>query len=111
MAEKRASSEVVAGVLLGHVERGSTVYTDKFRGYGRISRLGYKHLSVRRFSGSTLLVLYMLTGAESKKALRCRFLLFKRGVSLWLATFYAFAFSVFVKLYTDATLQACHLLL
>ena len=39
LAEGDASSRTVATVLLGRVERGSTVYTDEFRGYRRVSRL------------------------------------------------------------------------
>jgi len=55
LAERDASSKTVATVLLGRVERGSTVYTDEFRGYRRVSRLGYEHLSVKYPGGSMLL--------------------------------------------------------
>jgi len=55
LAEGDASSKTVATVLLGRVERGSTVYTDEFRGYRRVSRLGYEHLSVKYPGGSMLL--------------------------------------------------------
>jgi len=44
LAEKSVSSEVIAGVLLGHVEC-NVVYTDEFRGYGCVSALGYEYLS------------------------------------------------------------------
>ncbi len=46
LAEGNASCRTVATVLLRHLERGSTVYTDSFRGYRRVSGLGYEHLSM-----------------------------------------------------------------
>ena len=111
LAEKGASSKVVAGVLLRHVERGSVVYTDEFRGYGRVSALGYEHFSVRHSSGVYAVGPMHVNGAESVNWHLRAFLLFKRGVSLWQANFYAYATSAFVRLYADTTLHACHWLL
>ena len=51
LAERDASCRTVATVLLRHVEPGSTVYTDCFRGYRRVSGLGYEHLSVGHSCG------------------------------------------------------------
>ena len=62
-------SEVVTGVLLGRVERGSVVYIDGFRGYGRVSALGYGHLSVRRSSGVYTVEHVHVNGAESSSSL------------------------------------------
>ena len=111
LAEESASSKVVASVLLRHVERGSVVYTDEFRGYRRVSRLGYEHLSVRHSGGVYAVGHVHVNSAESVNWHLRAFLFFKRGVSLWRAVFYAFAASAFVRLYACSLLQACHWLL
>ena len=51
MTGEDASGETVAKVLPRRVERGSVVYADEFRGYGRVGGLGYVHFSVRHSGG------------------------------------------------------------
>ena len=87
------------------------VYIDGFRGYGRVSALGYGYLSVRRSSGVYAVGHVRVDGAESRNWHLRAFLFFKRVVSLKYMSFYASAASAFVRLYADATLQACRWLL
>ena len=111
LAERDASSKTVATVLLGRVERGSVVYTDEFRGYRRVCRLGYVHFSVRHSGGVYAVGPVHVNGAESRNWHLRAFLFFKRGVSLEYASFYAFSASAFARLYADVALHACHWLL
>jgi len=111
LAEGDASGRTVATVLLGHVKRGSTVYTDEFRGYRRVSGLGYEHLSVRHSSGVYAAGPVHVNGAESRNWLLRAFPFFKRGISLFHASFYAFAASAFVRLYAERPFSAFHWLL
>ena len=82
LAEEGASSKVVAGVLLRHVERGSVAYTDEFRGYGRVSALSYEHFPVRHSSSVYAVGPVHVNDTESVNWHLRAFLLFKRGVSL-----------------------------
>jgi len=111
LAARDASGGTVAAVLLGHVERGSVVYTDEFRGYGRVCGLGYEHFSVRHGGGVYAVGPVHVNGAECRNWHLRAFLFFKRGVSLRRAVFYAFAASAFVRLYAEAALASCHWLL
>ena len=108
LAEKDASSRTVAKVLLRRVGRGSVVYTDEFRGYGRVGGLGYVHFSVRHSGGVFAVGPVHVNGAESRNWHLRAFLFFKRGISAKLAGFYAVAASAFVRLYAEASLAACH---
>ena len=65
LAEKGTDSKTVAKVLLRHVEPGSTVYTDGFRGYGLVGMLGYVHMSVRHSGGVHAVGPVHVNGAES----------------------------------------------
>lgn len=91
-----------------HVECGSVVYIDGFRGYRRVPVLGYGHLSVRHSDGVCAVGHVRVDGAESRNWYLRAFLFFKRVVSLKYASFYASAASAFVGPYADAALQACH---
>ncbi len=107
---RTAVRRVVA--LLGRgVEAWFQSVADGFRGYGRVGGLGYAHFSVRHSGGVYVAGTLHVNGAESRNWHLRAFLLFKRGVSLWRATFYALAASAFVRLYADATPQAYHWLL
>ncbi|OYT29269.1 MAG: hypothetical protein B6U94_07770, partial [Thermofilum sp. ex4484_79] len=108
LAEGGASCRTVATVLLGHVKRGSTVYTDEFRGYRRVSGLGYEHLSVKHSGGVYAAGPVHVNGAESWNWSLRAFLFSKRGVSLKHAPLYAFLASAFARLYADTTLHECH---
>jgi len=111
LAKRDVSRGTVATVLLRHVERGSVVYTDEFRGYKRVDKLGYTHFSIRHSGGVYAVGPVHVNNAESMNWHLRAFLFFKRGVSLIYAGFYAFAASAFARLYADVTLQACHWLL
>ncbi len=111
LAEGDASGRTVATVLLRHVKRGSTVYTDEFRGYRRVSGLGYEHLSVRHSGGVYATGPVHVNGAESRNWLLRAFLFFRRGISLFHASFYAFAASAFVRLYAERPFSAFHWLI
>ncbi|OYT31436.1 MAG: hypothetical protein B6U94_03210, partial [Thermofilum sp. ex4484_79] len=108
LAEEDASCRTVATVLLRHVEPGSTVYTDEFRGYRRVSGLGYVHLSVGHSCGMHAAGPVHVNNAESRNWHLRAFLFFKRGVSVALAGFYAAAASAFLRLYAEETLSTCH---
>ena len=111
LAGRNANSGTVAAILLRHVEPGSTVYTDKFRGYRRISRLGYEHFRVRHSRRVYAIGPVHVNNAESRNWHLRAFLFFKRGVNLSRAEFYAAAASAFVRLYAEGPLQTCHWLL
>ncbi|OYT30233.1 MAG: IS1595 family transposase, partial [Thermofilum sp. ex4484_79] len=66
LAEGDASCRTIATVLLRHVEPGSVVYTDGFRGYRRVSGLGYEHLPVRHSGGVYATGPVHVNGAESR---------------------------------------------
>ncbi len=108
LAGRDVSGRTVAMVLLGHVERGSTVYTDGFRGYRRVSGLGYEHLSVGHSCGVYAVGPVHVNNAESRNWHLRAFLFFKRGVSAAFAGFYAAAASAFLRLYAEETLATCH---
>jgi len=111
LAEEDASGRTVATVLLGRVEPGSTVYTDGFRGYRRVSRLDYEYLSVGHSCGVYAVGSVHVNGAESRNWSLRAFLFFKRDVSLEHAPFQAFSASAFARLYADTTLRICRWLL
>ena len=90
LAEGDAGGKTIATVLLKHVERGSTVYTDSFRGYGRVGRLGYVHMPVMHSGGVYAAGPVHVNGAESWNWSLGAFLFSKRGVSLEHTPFYAF---------------------
>ncbi|OYT31172.1 MAG: hypothetical protein B6U94_04030 [Thermofilum sp. ex4484_79] len=93
LAEGDASGRTVATVLLRHVEPGSMVYTDGFRGYRRVSGLGYEHLSVMHSGGVHAAGPVHVNNAESRNWHLRAFLFFKHSVSAALAGFYAAAAS------------------
>ena len=80
----------MAKVLLRHVEPGSVVYTEGFRGYELVSGLGYVHMPVRHSSRVYAVGPVHVNGAESGNWHLRAFLFSKRGVSLEHAPFYAF---------------------
>ena len=84
------------------------VYADGFRGYRRVSGLGYEHLSVRRFGGVYAAGTVHVNNAESRNWHLRAFLFFKRGVPAALAGFYAAAASAFLRLHAEETLATCH---
>ena len=52
-----------------------------------------------------------VNGAESRNWHLRAFLFFKRGISLFYASFYAFAASAFVRLYAERSFSAFHWLI
>ena len=90
LAEGDASCRTIATVLLRHVEPGSVIYTDEFRGYRRVSGLGYEHLSVMHSGGVYATGTVHVNGAESWNWSLRAFLFSKRGVLPKHTPFYAF---------------------
>lgn len=111
MAEKNASSKIVAAVLLRHVKPGSVVYTDEFHSYRHIRWLGYKHFRVKHSRHVYAVGPVHLNNAESRNRHLKAFLFFKRRINLLRAGFYAAAAPAFTRLYADGTSQTCHWLL
>jgi len=107
-AEDNASGKTIASLLLRRVERGSAIYTDEFRGYECVSRLGYGHFRVKHSGGVYAVGPVHVNSAESRNWHLRAFLFFKRGVSVFLAGFYALAATVFVRLYAENPIAACH---
>jgi len=108
VAKDDASSKTVKDLLSKRVERGSTVYTDEFRSYERVSRFGYKHFRVKHSEHVYAVGSVHVNNAESRNWHLRAFLFFKRGISALFTNFYALATSAFVRLYAENPLTSCH---
>jgi len=108
IAKDDASSKTVEDMLLRRVERESTIYTDEFRSYGRVSELGYEHFKVKHSEHFYAIGPVHVNNAESRNWHLRAFLFFKRGISALFADFYALAASAFVRPYAESPLVSCH---
>jgi len=107
-AENDALSKTIAGLLLRHVERGSAIYTDEFRGYERVSRLGYGHFRVKHFGGVYAVGPVHVNNAESRNWHLRAFLFFKRGVSVFLAEVLRSDRHGFCRALRENPIAVCH---
>ena len=111
VAAKRANKKTVASLLLRRVRRGSAVFTDEFKSYLVVGRLGYSHFAVNHSSG-----LYAV-GPNHVNSCECynwhlrSFLRSKWGVTTDRADFYASAASAFAGLYGESAYAACNWLI
>jgi len=108
IAEESVSKKSVARVLVSRVERGNVVYTDEYKSYCVVNRLGYQRLSVKRGDKVYAVRPIHVNNCESANWHLRAFLFFKRGITSALAGFYAFAASTFLRLYAEIPLSACH---
>ena len=111
VARSEANSGVVAELLAKHVARGSTVYTDEFRSYRVVERLGYVHLTVCYSRGVWAIGPVHVSNCECWNWHLRAFLFFKRGVSAGEAKYYASSASAFARLYAEDGLATCHWLI
>ncbi|MEM0262381.1 MAG: IS1595 family transposase [Nitrososphaerota archaeon] len=104
------SSPSIESLLALSVE-GPVVYTDEFRSYNALDKLGYEHLKVNHSKGFYALGQLHVNGCESYNWHLRTFLRSKRGISRRKASFHANGASAYARTYVEKPISACNWLI